>query len=195
MPPSSSTPPQDYPSLSDVDLVALTRDQDARAYEELWRRHRSAALVAARRITHRFDADDLVSESFARVLRAIMAGGGPNSAFRAYLITTIRNVATNWARSEPVSASLESLLELADATDQIARIDRRDTVAKAFESLPERWQAALWYSEVEGLSGKEMGALFNIRPSAVAMLTMRARRGLLRALEGPGPAAGARDAR
>ena len=187
MPTSRSVPPPDYPSLSDVELVALTRGHDAHAYEELWRRHRPAALAAARRITLRFDSEDLVSESFARVLRAILAGGGPHSAFRAYLITTIRNVATNWARAQPVNASLESIPEVADGTDQIARIDRLDSLARALEVLPERWRTALWYSEIEGLTHKEMAALFNIRPSAVAMLTMRARRGLLRALEARSP--------
>lgn len=183
MPLSHSVPHLDYRSLSDPELVAHTRERDAHAYEELWRRHRPAALAAARRITHRFDAEDLVSESFARVLRAILAGGGPHSAFRAYLTTTIRNIATNWAKAQPVAASLEAIPEVADGRDQIARVESLDSLTRALEALPERWKAALWYSEIEGLTHQEMAALFNIRPSAVAMLTMRARRGLARALE------------
>ena len=186
MPHASSAPPPDYASLSDSDLVARTRERDARAYEELWCRHRAAALAAARRITLRFDADDLVSESFARVLRAIRAGGGPHIAFRAYLITTIRNVATNWAKAQPVIASLEAVPEIPDGRDQIARVDRLDSLARALELLPQRWRTALWLSEVEGLTHAEIAALLNISPAAVAMLTMRARRGLVRALEEPG---------
>jgi RNA polymerase sigma factor (sigma-70 family) len=186
MPIARSVPP-DYGSLGDADLVVRARDRDTRAYEELWRRHRPAALAAARRITLRFDAEDLVSESFARVLRAILAGGGPDTAFRAYLTTTIRNVAANWAKAQPVTASLEAIPEISDGCDQIARIDRLDSLARALEALPERWKIALWYSEIQGLTHAEMAALLNIRPSAVAMLTMRARRGLLRAMEAKDP--------
>jgi RNA polymerase sigma factor (sigma-70 family) len=193
MPTAGSLPsPDDGPcpdrgSLTDSELVERTRRGDARAYAELWRRHRSAALGAARRITLRFDAEDLVAESFARVLKAILAGGGPNTAFRTYLTTTIRNVATNWAKAQPVIASLESVPEVSDGVDHTLRTARLDSLSRAFETLPERWRIALWYSVIEGLSHAEMALLLDIAPSAVAMLTMRARRGLLRALREQGP--------
>src|SRR5665213_3059293 len=44
---SLSTP--DYGLLSDSELVELSRDDDPTAFGELWRRHRPAALAAARR--------------------------------------------------------------------------------------------------------------------------------------------------
>ena len=36
-------------------------------------------------------ADDLVAEAFAKVLDTLRSGGGPDLAFRAYLLTTLRN--------------------------------------------------------------------------------------------------------
>ena len=41
-------------------------------------------------------ADDIVAEAFARVLAAIRAGGGPDRAFRGYLLAAVRNVANDW---------------------------------------------------------------------------------------------------
>jgi RNA polymerase sigma factor (sigma-70 family) len=172
--------------LCDAELLVVTREGDVRAFGELWRRHRFAALAAARRITLRFDAEDLVAESFARVFQAIAVGGGPQIAFRSYLTTTIRNVAVNWSRAQPAVASLEVVPELSDGADHIARVDSVDSLARALDSLPERWRLALWYSGIEGLSSAEMASMFGISPSAVGMLTLRARRGLARALQAQG---------
>ena len=41
-------------------------------------------------------ADDIVAEAFARVLAAIRAGGGPDRAFRGYLLAAVRNAANDW---------------------------------------------------------------------------------------------------
>ena len=41
-------------------------------------------------------ADDIVAEAFARVLAAIRAGGGPDHAFRPYLLAAVRNLANDW---------------------------------------------------------------------------------------------------
>ena len=183
MPVARSVPPGSFGSLCDAELLVVTREGDVRAFGELWRRHRFAALAAARRITVRFDAEDLVAESFARVFQAIAAGGGPQTGFRTYLTTTVRNVAVNWSRAQPAVSSLEVVPEPSDVADHFAAFDNVDLLARALDSLPERWRLALWYSGVEGLSLVEMASMFDISPSAVAMLTLRARRGLLRALQ------------
>ena len=41
-----------------------------------------------------------MSESFARVLDTLIAGGGPDTAFRAYLFTTLRNTAYDRTRKD-----------------------------------------------------------------------------------------------
>jgi RNA polymerase sigma factor (sigma-70 family) len=177
-----STPVPDYASLSDSELVELSRDDDARAFAELWIRHRPAALAAARRTTRRFDAEDLVAESFARVLHAIVGGGGPRTAFRAYLTATIRNVAINWAKAQPTAVSLDVVQELSHGKDHTRTIEDRDAMSRALARLPERWKTALWLSEVEGLTRTQMATELGISKAAVAMLNHRARRGLLGAI-------------
>ncbi|WP_460631312.1 RNA polymerase sigma factor [Leifsonia lichenia] len=168
----------------DEELIGLVRgggDAARRAYAELWKRHVPSALAAARRITTTFDAADLASEAFARVLSSLQAGKGPELSFRAYLVTTMRNVAALWARQEGRLAVQE--LDDMDAIPETAGLDRLDRLAgfEAFQSLPDRWRKVLWYSEVEDLNPTEIGALFGITSSAAAMLAFRARQGLRKA--------------
>ncbi len=51
-----------------------------------------AGRRALRRIGNTTDADDLVSEAFAKVLTIVQRGGGPDLAFRAYLLTAVRSL-------------------------------------------------------------------------------------------------------
>ncbi|MBM7471428.1 sigma-70 family RNA polymerase sigma factor [Subtercola frigoramans] len=167
---------------SDLDLVERTRRGDSRAYAELWNRHSRAGRTVARSYSSP-DADDIVSESFAKVLQAIKNGGGPTTAFRPYLFSTIRNVAMQWKRGSIVDAS-DELDALADPhseeNETLLALDKSLT-AQAFRSLPTRWQEALWYSEVEQLSASEMSPLLGMSPNAISALTFRAREGLRQA--------------
>ncbi|WP_306300671.1 RNA polymerase sigma factor, partial [Streptomyces sp. NRRL B-24572] len=93
-------PPLELPP-SDAELVQLMRDGDDSAYEELFRRHSEAVRRYAKtccRDAH--TADDLTAEVFARTLQAVRGGAGPEQAVRAYLMTTVRRVAANWARTQ-----------------------------------------------------------------------------------------------
>ncbi|QJA00145.1 sigma-70 family RNA polymerase sigma factor [Leifsonia sp. PS1209] len=173
--------------LGDDLLIALVRAgecQATEAFAELWKRHLPAALAAARRITLSYEAADLASEAFARVLVSLQAGRGPDLSFRAYLIVTMRNVAAGWAR-HAARLTLQEYDDLDDLPQTSTGLDRLDRLAgfEAFRSLPERWRKALWYSEVEDLSPAELGEVFGISSSAAAMLAFRARQGLRKAWE------------
>lgn len=173
--------PTRYPDLSDAELVSLTQRGDERAYAELWAKYSRRAEVVARRITGTFDPHDLVAESYTRVLQAIRSGGGPTGSFTGYLYVTIRNVAANWARNTLPMTGDDVLDDLPDAMDLEHSTEVRFAVAEAFQSLPSRWQEALWYSEVRDLPASEIGAIFGIKATAAAMLTSRARKGFRRA--------------
>jgi len=174
-------PARPLADASDMELVEFTRAGNSAAFGELWVRHSNAGRAVAR--SHRFDADDLLSEAFARVFQAISAGGGPTTAFRPYLFTTIRNVSMQWARAKSADAS-EDLDLIADPSTEedasLAALDKSLTV-NAFRSLPTRWQEALWYSEVEQLSSAEIAPLLGMKANAVSALTYRAREGLRQA--------------
>ncbi|GGO85680.1 hypothetical protein GCM10011584_06200 [Nocardioides phosphati] len=168
----------------DAELISAVRGGDVSAYGPLFERHVEAARRLARQLVGAADADDLVSDAFAKVLRVLQGGGGPDVAFRAYLLTSIRRLHVDKIRA---TSRLHS-------TDDMEAFDPgvpfRDTAvegfesaaaAKAFASLPERWQAVLWHTEVEGQKPAEVAALLGMTPNSVSALAYRAREGLRQA--------------
>lgn len=161
----------------DAALAALVRSGDEAAFAELWRRHSRAGTTAAVQFSSIADADDLVSEAYLRILRAMQQGGGPHDAFRPYLYSTIRNIALDWRAKLP-SVSLEVTPELEGEEDpQFTAIERSVTV-RAYRTLPQRWQAVLWYLDVEGMAPAETSVLLGLSPNATSALAVRAREGL-----------------
>ncbi|MDZ8170787.1 sigma-70 family RNA polymerase sigma factor [Microbacterium xanthum] len=171
---------EDAARVSDLDLVAATRDGDRRAFGELWQRHREAALTVATSLSSGFDADDLVSESFALVYRSIMRGGGPTTGFRAYLFTTVRNTAAAWGRGQREFADdqLDAVVDPRTEWDEADAALDRSTTMQAFRSLPTRWQEVLWYTEIEKLKPAAVATLVGMKANAVSQLAFRAREGL-----------------
>ena len=166
--------------LDDAELIDNTRAGDADAYGELYRRHYPAARATAQALTHnRCDVDDVISEAFARVLRASRSGGGPDVSFRPYLIAAVRNVFYDKVRCNRESPSDQVTdvvnVSLLDGADD--REDRAFATA-AFAALPERWRRVLWHTAVEGRSAVEVAPLLGLAPNAVAALAYRAREGL-----------------
>jgi RNA polymerase sigma factor (sigma-70 family) len=175
----------DVGSPGDAELIAAVRSGNLEAYGVLYRRHARAAATLARQVAGSpAEADDLVAEAFVKVLDVLRAGGGPDVAFRAYLLTTLRHTRYDRARrdrrlewsddmtrhdpgvawEDPAVAGLESAL-----------------AARAFRRLPERWQTVLWHTEVKRASPVELAPLLGLTPNGVAALAYRAREGLRQA--------------
>lgn len=164
---------------SDAALLDAVRDGDGDAFDVVYRRHLDAAQRLARVLTKdQAAADDLVAESFARLLTTLKSGGGPESAFRAYLLTTMRRVHIDSGRAgskvEPVEDVAD--FEKAETPDdpEVEKLDRTYAAA-AFSGLPERWQAVLWHTEVEGESPAQVAPLLGLNPNAVSAIAYRAR--------------------
>lgn len=177
--------PAQEPAQSDTELITAARGGSATAYAELYNRHRPAAYNLARQLARSpAEADDLVSEAFARLLDTLRGGGGPDSAFRAYLLTALRHCAYDRSRRERRVELSEDVASFAPGVPfvdtAVAGLDR-SLAARAFARLPERWQTVLWHTEIEGRSSAEVGELLGISPNAAAALIGRARDGLRRA--------------
>lgn len=175
-------PQQDGPG--DAELISAVRGGDVSAYGDLFERHVAAARRLARQLTSPADADDLVSEAFTKVLHVLTDGGGPDVAFRAYLLTAVRRLHVDKIRA---GARLQP-------TDDLTPFDPgipfRDTAvegfdnaaaAKAFASLPERWQLVLWHTEVEGHKPADIAPMLGMSANSVSALAYRAREGLRQA--------------
>lgn len=170
--------------LSDAELIALVREGDAAAYEVLFVRHRDVAVRYARRIAPADRADDLCAEAFTKVLDLLRRGKGPDTAFRAYVLTTVRTTHLNAVRArqrEELVPDHEPIARMVPVIeDPDLRFDQR-AAFRALANLPERWQAALWMTAVEDLPIEEIGRRLGINASAVSSLAARARAGLRRA--------------
>ena len=171
-------------SVSDAELIALVRAGDSGAYEQLFLRHRDVALRYARRLTGIERAEDLCAEAFTKILDLLQRGKGPDVAFRAYLLTTVRTSHLNTLRAggrEDLVPDHEPLSRMTPVHDDPdARFDRQ-AIFRAFSQLPERWQTALWMTAVEGRTHDEVSEQLGIKSNAVASLAFRARAGLRQA--------------
>jgi len=169
-------------TTSDAELIECARSGDTSAFAELWRRHFRPAARVARQFTS-IDADDLVSEAYVRIYQRVLAGGGPTGAFRPYLYTTIRNIASTWgAANHDVQVDvMEDFEDERIPDDPGAWALDRTLTARAFRTLPERWQTVLWYTEVEGMDPHEVAPIMGMTANGVAALSYRAREGLRKA--------------
>jgi hypothetical protein len=157
---------------SDAALISGVRAGDPAAYGLLRERHLAAARVLARHLVDgagspgdtavymAADAvEDAVGETFTTILGALRRGGGPQAGFRPYLLVSLRRTV----------AAAEPYVDPALATNLVAR---------AFLSLPERWQAVLWHTEIEGGRPATVAPLLGLTPNGAAGLGYAAREGL-----------------
>ncbi|MEV0972785.1 sigma factor [Microtetraspora glauca] len=158
---------------TDAELLDAVRGGNVSAYAPLFDRHVAAARsLAGQMVEGEAEAEDIVSETFAAVLNAIRSGGGPESAFRPYLLTALRRTAAGETDEDalgtpyvdPAYAGLE-----------------RSLVATAYFSLPERWRMVLWHTEVETCGAAEIAPMLGLSVKGVATLAYRAREGLRQA--------------
>ncbi|TQE25183.1 sigma-70 family RNA polymerase sigma factor [Streptomyces ipomoeae] len=184
---------------SDADLIERMRGGEDTAYEELYRRHAEAVRRYARTCCRdAYTADDLTAEVFARMLQAVRGGKGPEHAVRAYLLTSVRRVAASWTTSAKrehlvddfavfaAQAARGAEMSDSDALDLGADVRamheaEQSMAMQAFRSLPERWQAVLWHTEVEDESPSEVATLFGLDANGTRVLASRAREGLKQA--------------
>lgn len=172
-------------AVSDAELIALVRGGDTQAYGELFSRHHAAAVGLARRYARNAsDAEDLAAEGFANVFTALTGGSGPDAFFRAYLFTSISRLAARGnikASRQTLSDEMEKYEGEQPYDDPVMAGFESDTVARAFRTLPERWQAVLWYTEVDEMAPAAVAPLLGLSPNGVSALALRAREGLRQA--------------
>ena len=170
---------------SDPHLLDLVRRGAADAFDTLYNRHLPIAQYVARQQTDNpSDADDVVAESFASIFQSLKDGKGPKEFFRSYLLTVVRRTAyerNKKARRTPMAADDSIIDSVVHDADTVLMEFESSTMAKAFKSLPERWQAVLWHMDIEGLKPAAVAPFVGLSPNGVSSLAIRAREGLRQA--------------
>lgn len=130
-----------------------------------WLRHQFPSLP---------DVDDLVQETYSRLLRARERGGEVRTP-RALLFTTARNVALDALRRSKI-VSFEPITETGapnvydereDVAAAAARHQELEFLTQAIQSLPDRCRQVLTLRKIYGLPQKEIAAQLGISEHTV----------------------------
>jgi RNA polymerase sigma-70 factor (ECF subfamily) len=120
------------------------------------------------------DIDDLVQETYARLIQARHTGGVKEA--RPYLFTTARNAAIDLCRRnrivsfEPIAKTGAPLVVGVEA-DAAATLDHDrelDLLAQAIGSLPERCRQVLTLRKLRGLSHRQIAEQLGISENTVS---------------------------
>lgn len=172
---------------SDQALLSATRAGSDEAFLVLYDRYRDLAWRVARSVSSTdLDAEDAVAEAFSRVYAVI--GDRDIESFRSYLAATVRNAATDAYRLRDRPQGGAELAEPPptgpSVEDRVVDYEEKARVSRAFSMLPERYRAALWLSEVESFSTREVGHVLGTTANGAAALALRARERLREAYLG-----------
>lgn len=150
---------------------------------------------ALRALLYRFtrnlaDVDELLQETYMRLLAAGSRPGPEVRSVRAFAIVVARNVARSWARHQQVVPfELVANLEDFDIADERERIeeqtDARQLLAKLVASLPPRCREVFVLRKVYGCSQKEIAAKLRISENTIEQHLLKATRRCAEALSAP----------
>jgi RNA polymerase sigma factor (sigma-70 family) len=177
-------------------LILLARDGDRTAFGHLYAANVVAIQQYARRLVwHEQAADDLVAEAFLRTWIQLLAGGGPDRFFRAYVRTAVLNLhVTHLHRSERldlvpdvevavvVAPGIATRFLAASPEDVVMVSVVHARLMEALLMLPQRWQTVLVMVYLEDVPYTDVSGTLGLTVDATRHLSMRARAGFRRAL-------------
>jgi RNA polymerase sigma-70 factor (ECF subfamily) len=171
-----------------VDTVDVTaRLLDEREFHALYTR--TAAPLRAyviRTLDGPTDADDIVQETFLRLLRKPVPVLNDDQ-MRAYVFRIASNLVVDHWRAHKRETTTGTVPERdAVEPDQGLRLD----VRRIFARLKPRDRQIVWLAHVEGAGHREIAAAMGLRTGSVRVLLSRARQRLARLLRETGHATG-----
>ena len=166
----------------DGELVRATLRGDERAFAHLVGRYmRKAMAVAWEYTAAREDAEDLVQDTFRRVLDGLVRFD-PARPFEPWFFTILRNTARNAARSRRIreheSLAPDHESDHPGPLEHLHRHELRRRLNEAVGRLPAMQQTCFRLCLVEGLSNAEAATATGLAESTVRVHVFRARQAL-----------------
>jgi RNA polymerase sigma-70 factor (ECF subfamily) len=170
-----------------VEDVSAQTQRGARAellseteFQDLYRAHARPLWAYLYRVTgSAADADDLLQESYCRLLATPLATR-EDAELRAYLFRIATNAARDlWRRggrgarrSEPVTSATASVGDHGQA------VALKQDMARTFRELKPQERLLLWLAHVEGNAHADIAETLGLKAASVPVLLHRARRRL-----------------
>jgi RNA polymerase sigma-70 factor (ECF subfamily) len=185
----------DMTRLPEARLVGLARARSEAAVREIVRRYNQRLFRAARSITRNdADAEDVVQAGYVRAFTHLDTFRG-ESALSTWLTRIVLNEALGRVRRRRETTGLEAieaaqanggaeiiqfplLQDHPDPETAMSRLEVRELLEQAIDSLPEAFRAVFVLRDVEGLSAEETAEQLEIKPETVNTRLFRARRQL-----------------
>jgi RNA polymerase sigma-70 factor (ECF subfamily) len=148
-------------------------------FQNLYRRHGRALWGYLYRLTGQAaDADDLVQETFCRLLATPLATRD-DAQMRAYLFRIASNQAIDHWRRRGREAGRDALARTDPVQgDHGEDVVRRQDMARTFQMLKPQERILLWLAHVEGYEHRDIAATLGLKPASVPVLLFRARKRL-----------------
>lgn len=151
--------------------------------EHIWQTyHKQLLSFIQQRVSDSSMSDDILQEVFIKIHTRIDSLQD-NKKIKAWLFQITRNTIIDYYRkANPLDGSLDELNELEDEDDPIALQDIQSCIVPMIKSLPEDYRDALFMTELNGLSQKELADKLHISYSAAKSRVQRGRSLLKEAL-------------
>lgn len=122
-------------------------------------------------------ADDVLQESYLRLLRHPPAADRDERERKAYLFQIATNLMRDrWRARERERSALERLLTFWPPRPQPSGVSL--DMAAALDRLPPRDRALLWLAHVEGYDHREIAKVMGLQENSVRVILFRARKKL-----------------
>jgi len=166
--------------VAEVDSPESERD---RWFAEEVQAHESSLRAVLRRsVTSLSDVDDLIQESFIRVLRA--REKKPIEKSKSFLFAVARNAMRDLMRRRAVAGeisvtetvSMGVLDDKPGVVDLVIRQQELDLLAEAVRSLPERCRQVFLLRKIQNLSQREIASRLSISENTVETLVAKGAR-------------------
>ena len=174
-------------TCSDIELVELSLDGDAKAFEYLVKRHYLTVYkVSYKWCGVREDAEDITQEVFVKLARKLKTFGR-KSSFRTWLYRITVNTAKDFCRKASTKRTYENAFAAERSQDNPgSHEDERLDAARLYKSLdklPEKQKTAVLLVLSEGLSHKEAARVLRCPEATVSWRIFQARKKLQKFME------------
>lgn len=174
--------PENTRDAEDANLVVRVAEGDVPAYRELVARHGTKLQrFALRMLREPADAEDVVQETFLRLWQRAR-DYSPDARVGTWLHRITHNLAIDRLRAR---GRLTPMLDEDDAAPisapqsrVLAERERRETLSRAMDELPERQALAVMLVYFHEHSGAEAAKVLGVSEEALESLLSRARRAL-----------------